>query len=131
MSKKSKIPKTAITEKGLKKLIKDAVGTDGSRTDWANENGVTPQQVSAFFCGKQGAGLKIPAVLGYRPQTIYLPVDEELISTPNPPRVPAKVRPSSKVDHTKEPIVKKGLKKKDDWEETKKRLKKKNKKNKP
>ncbi len=129
MDKKYRVPRSAITERGLKKLIKDAVGTDSSRNDWAIANKVTPQQLSAFFCRKQGAGLKIPEVLGYRPQIVYLPVDEDLISTPNPPRTAATKRPTSKVDHTKEPISKKGLKPVDDREATKKRLKKKNKKN--
>lgn len=125
MDKKYRVPKTAITEKGLKKLITD-ITKDSSKADWAIANGITPQQVSAFFCKKQGAGLKIPAVLGYRPQIVFLPVDEPMISSMNPPRVVAK-HPTSKVDHTRDPIVKKGFAK-NDRKETKKRLKKRNKK---
>ncbi len=120
--KKYSVPKSAITEKGLKRLIRDAAKKHASTGEWARENDITAQAVSAFFRKTQGAGLKIPEVLGYRPQVIYLPLDEELISTPNPPRRVAQ-RPTSKVDHTREPIEKKSVKKGSDREETKKRLK--------
>lgn len=127
MNKKFRVPKSAITEKGLKKLILEAVGTDGSKSDWATANGITPQQLSAFFCKKQGAGLKIPEALGYRPEVVFVPVEEDRISTMNPPRREAK-HPTTKVDHTKDPVTRKGLKPKDDRKETKKKLKKRNKK---
>ena len=117
------IPKTAITEKRLKKLIKAAAKEHSSLSAWAEEHKITPQQVTSFFRGTQGAGLKIPEVLGYRPQTIYLPVDEELICHQNPPRKIATVRPTSKVNHKLDPIETRGLKF-DDREATKKRLKK-------
>lgn len=125
---KGKIPKTAITEKQLLKLLKrDAEENHGGALSaWAQENGMTPQVVSAFVRRVQGAGLQIPEALGYRPQTIFIPLKEELICHMNPPRKPAK-RPSKKVDHTQDPIEKKGLKKKNDRKETKKRLKKRNK----
>lgn len=120
---KNGIPKSAITEKTLRKQIKTAAKEYTSLSEWAVAKQITPQQVSAFMRRVQSAGLKIPEVLGYRPQTIYLPIDEELICHMNPPRKIA-VRPSSKVDHTREPIEKKGLKTKDDRKETKDRLKK-------
>lgn len=123
MDKKYRVPRTAITEKGLKRLIRDAAKKHSSLADWAVDNDITPQQVSAFFAKVQGAGLKIPAALGYRPQTIYLPVDEDMICTLPPPRRITK-NLTSKVDHTRDPIEKKGFKKKDDREETKKRLRK-------
>lgn len=122
--KKYRVPKTAITERGLKRLIRDAAKKHASTGEWAREHDITPQAVSAFFRKTQGAGLKIPEVLGYRPQIVYIPLDEELISTPNPPRRVAH-KPTSKVDHTREPIEKASVKKKKtDREETKDRLKK-------
>lgn len=120
--KKYRVPKSAITEKGLKRLIRDAAKKHASVGEWARDNDITAQSVSAFFRKTQGAGLKIPEVLGYRPQVIYLPLDEELIATPMPPRRIAK-NPTSKVDHTREPIEKKSVKKASEREETKKRLK--------
>jgi hypothetical protein len=119
---KNKIPKSAITERQLRKLLKEAAGDD-SLSAWAVENNITPQAVSAFMRRVQSAGLQIPEVLGYRPQVIYLPLDEEPICHMNPPRRPTK-NPSKKVDHSLEPIEKRSLRKKNDREETKKALKK-------
>lgn len=121
---KSKVPKSAITERQLRKLLKEAAGDD-SLSAWAVENDITPQAVSAFMRRVQSAGLQIPEALGYRPQVVYLPLDEELICHMNPPRKPAK-KPSKKVDHSLEPIEKKAIRAKNDREETKKRLKKRN-----
>ena len=87
------------------------------------DNDITPQQVTSFFRGNQGAGLKIPEVLGYRPQIIFLPLDEPLITEMLPPREKATKRPTSKVDHSKDPVNKRGLKI-NDREATKERLKK-------
>lgn len=124
------IPKSAITEKQLRKMLtKDAEVHQGSVSAWAVENGMTPQVVSAFMRRVQGAGLQIPEALGYKPQIIFIPLNEPDISHKNPPRRVTK-RPTSKVDHSQDPIEKKGLKKKDDRKETKKRLKKRNKKGK-
>lgn len=119
---KSRIPKSAITERQLRKLMKEAAGQD-SLSAWAVENDITPQAVSAFMRRVQSAGLQIPEALGYRPQIIYLPLDEEPICHMNPPRRPTK-NPSKKVDHSREPIEKKTLRPKNEREETKKRLKK-------
>jgi hypothetical protein len=119
---KNRIPKTAITEKQLRKLLKEAAGED-SLSAWAVENDITPQAVSAFMRRVQGAGLQIPEALGYRPQTIFIPLDEELICHMNPPRKPAK-RPTKKVDHTREPIEKRHSRRRNEREETKKALKK-------
>jgi len=118
---KSQIPKSAITEKQLRKLLKAAAKED-SLSAWATENDITPQAVSAFMRRVQSAGLQIPEALGYRPQTIYLPLDEDLISHMNPPRKLTK-NPSKKVDHTLDPVEKRGLRPKNDRKETKKRLK--------
>ena len=118
---KGRIPKSAITEKQLRKLLKEDAGDD-SLSAWAVENEITPQAVSAFMRRVQGAGLQIPEALGYRPQTIFIPLDEELICHMNPPRRPTK-KPTKKVDHSREPIEKRGLRKKDDRKETKRRLK--------
>lgn len=120
--KKYGVPKSAITERGLKQLIKQESKNSSSVGAWAEEVGLTRQVVSAFLNKTQGAGLKIPEVLGYRPQIVFLPVSEEPIAIAYPPRRPAQ-RPSSKVDHTKEPIEKKGLKQKNERKEAKKRLK--------
>lgn len=122
MDKKYRVPKTAITEKGLKRLIRDAA-KPGTISDWANQNGILPQTVSAFLRKVQGAGLQIPEALGYRPQTVYIPLDEELITTPNPCRRPTK-NPSKKTDHTREPLEKRHLKGRNARKETKNRLKK-------
>lgn len=125
--KKFRVPKTAITERGLKRLIKEAAKEHSSLGEWAKDNDITAQQVSAFFAKTQGAGLKIPAALGYRPQTIYLPVDEDLICALPPPRR-ATERQTAKTDPKRSPIEKRGLKRVDEREEAKKRLKKRNKK---
>jgi hypothetical protein len=122
--KKYRVPKTAITERGLKKLIRDAAKDHSSVGDWAISNGVTAQTVSAFMRKVQGPGLKLPEVLGYRPQVVYLPLEEGLIQEPAAPRRPTD-RPTKKVDHSKDTVEKNTVKKKDDREETKKRLKKK------
>ena len=106
--KKYRVPKTAITERGLKKLLKRAAREHASLSEWANDNKITPQAVSAFMRDTQGAGLQIPAALGYRPQVVFIPVDEEPITHMNPPRRPTK-KPSSKVDHSKNPVEKRHL----------------------
>ena len=126
--KKYKVPKSAITERGLKRLIREASKKFSSQSEWAQDNKITPQAVSAFMRGTQGAGLQIPEALGYRPQLVFIPIDEELITTMLPPRRPAQ-RPTKKVDHSKDPIEKRHSKKKDLRKETKKRLKRKSKKN--
>jgi len=124
MEKKYRVPRTAITERGLKKLLKDAVkqGKHTSPTAWAVAMGITPQQVSAFMTKVQGPGLKIPELLGYRPQVVYLPVDEDPITVALPPRRVATKRPTSKVDHSKDPVLKKGFVRENDREETKRQL---------
>lgn len=123
MDKKYRVPKSAITEKGLKRLIRDAAKKHSSIGDWAREHEITPQAVSAFFRKTQGAGIKIPEVLGYRPQVIFLPLDEPLIQElPAPRRVTDK--PSKKVDHSKEPVEKASARRRTDREEVKKKLKK-------
>lgn len=122
MDKKYRVPKSAITEKGLKRLIRDAAKKHSSIGDWARENEITPQAVSAFFRKTQGAGIKIPEVLGYRPQVIFLPLDEDLIQELPAPRR-ATDRPSKKVDHSKEPVEKASARRRTDREEVKKRLK--------
>ena len=125
--KKYAVPKSAITEKGLKKLIRDAAKSHPSMAEWAKENEITPQAVSAFFRKTQGAGLKIPEVLGYRPQTVYLPLDEDPITVMPAPRR-ATDKPTSKVDHSKTPVERAGRRKVSDREEVKASLKKRKKK---
>lgn len=122
MDKKFRVPRSAITERGLKRLLRDEV-KNSSFSDWAEKNGILPQTVSAFMRKVQGAGLQIPEVLGYRPQIVYLPLGEELITTPNPSRRPTK-NPSKKTDQTREPLEKRHLKPKDERKSTKNRLKK-------
>lgn len=119
----SKVPKFAITERGLKKLMKAEGDKHTSIGAWAIANGITPQAVSAFMRKVQSAGLQIPTVLGYKPQIVYIPIEEDNICTPNPPRRPTK-NPTSKVDHTREPVEKRHSRMKNDKEETKKRLRK-------
>ena len=119
---RNKIPASAITERQLRRMIKDASKKSSSLSAWAVEAGITPQQVTSFMRRIQSAGLKIPEYFGYRPQTVFLPLDEELIAHMNPPRRLAK-NPSKKVDHTREPIEKKGLRPVNDRKETKQRLK--------
>lgn len=121
--KKYRVPKYAITERGLKKLLKEAAEDHTSQGAWAIDNGITPQAVSAFMRKVQSAGLQIPTALGYKPQIVYIPVDEKDICTANPPRRPTK-NPTSKVDHTRPPVEKKHLRNADDRKETKKRLRK-------
>lgn len=123
MKNKYAVPKTAITERGLKQLMKKEAKSHASLSDWAKSKGITPQAVSAFVRKIQGAGLQIPEALGYRPQIVFLPIKEDLIATANPPRH-ATTRPSKKVDHTRDPVARSGRDKINDREETKKRLKK-------
>lgn len=122
MNKKYRVPRTAITERGLKRLIRDQ-SQDFSISDWAEKHDILPQTVSAFFRKVQGAGIQIPEALGYRPQIVYLPLDEDPITTPNPSRRPTK-NPSKKTDQTREPLEKRHLKPKDERKSTKDRLKK-------
>lgn len=121
MERKYRVPKTAITERGLKHLLREAAKEHASVSEWAIEHGITPQAVSAFMRKVQGPGLQIPEALGFRPQIVFLPLDEDPISTANPPRRPAK-RPSKKVDHTREPVEKRHTRVKNEREETRKRL---------
>lgn len=121
--KKYRVPKSAITERGLKRLLKRAARDYSSLSDWAVDHGITPQAVSAFMRGTQGAGLQIPKALGYRPQTIFLPLEEDRITEAPPPRKPTD-RPTDKVDHSKDPVEKKWSRRKDPRKEAKRRLKK-------
>lgn len=75
--KKYRAPKKAITAKGLKRVLKREAREKNSASDWAVDNDITPQAVSAFVRGTQGAGLQIPRALGYKPVTIYIPVDDD------------------------------------------------------
>lgn len=127
--KKYRVPKNAITERGLRKLMDKAAKDHSSLSDWATAHNITPQVVSAFTRKVQSAGLQIPTALGYKPQIVYIPIKDNNISTANPPRRPT-TRPSSKVDHKREPLEKKHARVKDDREEAKKKLKARNKANK-
>lgn len=121
MLKKYRVPKYAITEKGLRRLLKREANDHASLADWAEEHGILSQTVSAFNRKVQGAGLQIPEALGYRPQIVFIPLDEELISTPLPSRRPTK-RPSKKTDQSREPLEKRHSKPKDDRKATKRRM---------
>ncbi len=121
--KRYRVPKTAITERGLKKLIKDAVKDGKSQADWAREHGMTPQTVSAFLRETQTAGWQLPEVFGYRPQIVFLPLDEVSISHMNPPRK-ATTRTTKKVDATKPPVHKKDYKGRSEKERVIEKLKK-------
>lgn len=88
--KKYRVPSSAITERGLRKKLREAAEEYSSTGAWAQEHGITPQAVSAFIRKVQTAGIQIPEALGYRPQVVYLPLDEPLISTPAPSRKSAK-----------------------------------------
>lgn len=127
--KKYQVPKNAITERGLRKLMTKAAKENSSLSDWATANGITPQAVSAFTRKVQSAGLQIPTALGYKPQIVYIPIKDENISTANPPRRPTN-RPTSKVDHKRDPVEKKHVKAKDDRKTAKEMLKARNKANK-
>lgn len=106
---KNRIPPSAITEKQLRLLLREAAREEGSLSSWAVENDITPQAVSAFMRRVQSAGLQIPEALGYRPQVIYIPIDADPICHMNPPRRPTK-KPSKKVDHSLEPVEKRSIK---------------------
>lgn len=107
------VPDYAMTEKGLKAKIEQAIKAGGhlSMSEWAKETGVQPAGVSAFLRGTQPAGLKIPEVLGYKAQTVFIPINEEMISTAYPQRRPTS-NPSRKTDPDKEPVEKKTVPKK-------------------
>jgi hypothetical protein len=87
---KNRIPKSAITEKQLRRLLRDEA-EDTSLSAWAVDNGITPQAVSAFM-----RRLQIPEALGYYPQTIYLPRKEEPICTERPSRPSPKPKKKSR-----------------------------------
>lgn len=127
--KKYRVPKNAITERGLRKLMDKAAKDHSSLSDWATAHSITPQAVSAFTRKVQTAGLQIPTALGYKPQIVYIPIKDDDISTANPPRRPTN-KPTSKVDHKREAVEKKHVKAKDDREEAKRLLKARNKANK-
>jgi hypothetical protein len=112
-----KIPKTAITERKLRKLLIESIGPEGNGSAWSKEHGITPQQVSAFERQVQGPGLKIPSVLGYKPQIIYIPVDEEELFIKPPLR--------GKAEPTKDEVMAQKAK---DKKKAKKKKKKKDKK---
>jgi hypothetical protein len=99
------VPSCAITERELRSMMKQKIKACSSELEWSRSVGITPQVVSAFRRKVQGPGLRLPEVLGYRPQLVFLPLKEPLIQTPNPPRRLTS-KPTSKVDHTKEPIEK-------------------------
>lgn len=85
---KNRIPKSAITEKQLRRLLREAA--EDTLSAWAVDNGIVPQAVSAFMRKTQSAGLQIPKALGYYPQVIFLPVDEDPITSKPPSRVQPK-----------------------------------------
>jgi len=64
----------ALSERKLKKLLRKTAEDEGTLGEWARENNIAPQVVSAWLNGKQGAGLQIPEALGYKPVTVYIPV---------------------------------------------------------
>lgn len=88
---KNRIPKSAITEKQLRRLLRRAAD-DSTLGAWATDNGIVPQAVSAFMRKTQSAGLQIPEALGYYPQVIYLPLDEDPITNKPPSRTTRKKR---------------------------------------
>jgi hypothetical protein len=88
---KNRIPKSAITEKQLRRLLKRAA-EDSTLSAWAVDNGIVPQAASAFMRRTQTAGLQIPEALGYYPQVIFLPLDEDPISTKAVSRIVRKKR---------------------------------------
>lgn len=106
-----KIPKGAITERKLRKLLKAETDKAGSSTAWANEHKIFPQTVSAFERQVQSAGVQIPEILGYKPALIYIPIDEPDLAIKPPSR--AKAKPAGRTAHEslqskpKEPKAKK------------------------
>lgn len=82
-----KVPKSAITERKLRKILQEAINKNGTSTGWAIENEITPQAVSAFERQIQSAGLQIPAALGYKPALVFIPVDEEDLAVKPPSRL--------------------------------------------
>jgi hypothetical protein len=56
---KNRIPKSAITEKQLRRLLRDEA-EDTSLSAWAVDNGITPQAVSAFMRKCKRRGCKYP-----------------------------------------------------------------------
>jgi len=126
IDKKYRVPKQAITEKGLKKLIRDQVKKHASQHEWAQKKGVQTAGVSAFMRKTQSPGLAIPAAVGYKPQVVYIPIGMDPIQTAYPSRR-ATAKPTAKTDRKKPTIEKPRSETK---AELKKRLKKRNKKNK-
>lgn len=88
----SKIPPYSITEKELRRLVRLSIASTGTASSWAVDNDITPQQVGAFLRKDQGAGIKIPEILGYEPMVIYIPIKD--------------VKPKKKTSKTKKDRVK-------------------------
>lgn len=78
-----------VTEAGLRKLVVKAA--DGNPTGWSKDHDITPQQTSAFLRQTQTAGLKVPAVFGLVPVTVYVPADSDLLPEPPEEKAPPKV----------------------------------------
>lgn len=107
-----KIPKGAITERKLRKLLKAETDKSSSNA-WSAEHKITPQAVSAFERQVQGAGLQIPEALGYKPALIYIPLDEEDLAIKPPPRTnAARKKPVVEEKPAKQKKTKKDKKKK-------------------
>jgi hypothetical protein len=82
---KNRIPKSAITEKQLRRLLREEAAETAPLSAWAVDNGITSHRLCRPSCERlQSAGLQIPEALGYYPQTIYLPRKEEPICTERP-----------------------------------------------
>jgi len=62
-----------LTERELRRELKQLLKEeDFTAREWATDNGITPQQVTAFLRREQGAGLKIPKALGYKPLIVFV-----------------------------------------------------------
>lgn len=103
-----KIPKGAITERKLRKLLKAETDKSSSNA-WSAEHKITPQAVSAFERQVQGAGLQIPEALGYKPALIYIPLDEEDLAIKPPPRTNAARKKPAELTTEKKKVRDKNL----------------------
>lgn len=69
-----------VTEPMLRKMIRKEAGDEQGA--FATEHGVHPSGISAFMQKKQGAGLKIPAIFGLKPITVFVDKDSDLVHEP-------------------------------------------------
>lgn len=70
------------TTNELRELVLSEIKRSGlSERAWAKKHRMTPQGVNAFINKRQGPGKILPAVLGMKPVTRFIPLNTKVSST--------------------------------------------------